>query len=80
MEPTNSPKYPTVKELREKTGKTQQEIAQQLQISLRIVTDWEAGRKIPRLDNAARLAEALGVSLTDLAHAFNIESGKLSKP
>ena len=40
---------------------------------IRIITDWENGRRIPRFDNAIALARELNVSLKVLARAMNLD-------
>lgn len=44
---------------------SQAELAAKVGVTLRVIQNWEAGR-LPRLDDATRLADALGVSLDDL--------------
>jgi transcriptional regulator with XRE-family HTH domain len=51
-----------LKQLREQAGLTQAALAQQAELSLGIVRDYEQGRKEPALRSAFKLAEALGVS------------------
>ncbi len=41
-------------------------------VGIRIISEWESGRKIPRFDNAVKLARELGVSLKVLAQVMQI--------
>lgn len=47
-------------------GLTQREIAQALGVSQQAVHTWTTGENVPRLNKAQRLAQLLGVRLTDL--------------
>lgn len=51
---------------------TQPELSDRIGVGMRIIGDWESGKKIPRFDNAAALARELGVSLKVLAKAMQI--------
>lgn len=68
-----SESQPTLKTLRESANLTQPELSHRIGVGLRIIGDWESGRKIPRFDNAVALARELGVSLKFLAQAMRIE-------
>ena len=61
-----------LKTLREAAGLTQPELSQKMDCGIRIITDWENGRRIPRFDNAIALARELNVSLETLAKAMNL--------
>lgn len=50
---------------RREKGLTQAELAKKVGVTLRAIQNWEAGR-LPRLDDATKLADALGVSLDEL--------------
>jgi transcriptional regulator with XRE-family HTH domain len=63
----------TLKALRENLGLTQGELGNRLGLSYRTIAEWEAGRQIPRLDNAIALAKELGVSIITLAKALRID-------
>jgi transcriptional regulator with XRE-family HTH domain len=69
----NSHEAPTLKTLRESAELTQPQLSQRMGVGIRIIGDWESGKKIPRLDNAVALARELGVSLKTLAKAFRID-------
>ncbi|MFN6499792.1 MAG: helix-turn-helix domain-containing protein [Nostoc sp. DedQUE01] len=69
----NSHETPTLKTLRESADLTQPQLSQRMGVGIRIIGDWESGKKIPRFDNAVALARELGVSLKTLAKAFRID-------
>lgn len=54
------------KELRDKKGVTQQEIAKQLNISRTTVAMWENGSSKPRADKLVQLAQILGCTVDEL--------------
>ena len=56
-----------LKRLREAVGLTQQDLAEQAEVSLSAVRQWERGDRTPNLEVACRLADALDVSLDELA-------------
>lgn len=67
-----SKRQPTLKILRESANLTQPELSNRIGVGIRIIGDWESGRKLPRFDNAVALARELGVSLKVLAQAMQI--------
>jgi transcriptional regulator with XRE-family HTH domain len=67
-----SERQPTLKTLRERANLTQPELSNRIGVGIRIISDWESGRKVPRFDNAVALARELGVSLKVLAKAMQI--------
>ena len=46
---------------------TQAELAKRAGVRLRSLQEWEQGTRIPRFDRVVQLADALGVSLDELA-------------
>lgn len=60
-----------VKELRERSGMTQAQLAEKMGTSQGAVALWETGARMPRADKLPKLAEVLGCSVADL---FNTES------
>ena len=52
-----------LRELREASKMTQQELAQELNISRYSITNWELGRASPDNDSLMRLAEFFDVSI-----------------
>lgn len=55
------------KRLREAAGLSQSEAAEAAGVPFATLRNWEQGRRQPLLGAAARLAQALGVSLDELA-------------
>ena len=55
-----------LRRLRESRGLTQKELAEQLGVSDKTVSKWETGRGLPDISLLSPLAEALGVSLSEL--------------
>ncbi len=56
----------TIKELREKKGMTQKELAEHLCVSAKTVSKWETMRGLPDIMMLEPLAEALGISVVEL--------------
>lgn len=56
----------TIKQLRERGAMTQRDLALRLNVSDKTVSKWETGRGLPDICILSELAEALGVSLTEL--------------
>lgn len=67
----------TLKNLREAAGYTQEQLAKELSLGIRIISDWENGKKIPKFDNAVSLASALKVSLKTLASSMKLNVAKI---
>ena len=55
-------------ELRKMNSMTQEDLAEQVGVTRQAVAKWVSGETLPDLDKSMRLAEALGVSLDDLAN------------
>jgi len=55
-----------IRHLREERGFTQKELAERLDVSDKTISKWETGRGLPDISLLAPLAEALGISLTEL--------------
>lgn len=55
-----------IKELRDKRGITQRELAEIINISDKTVSKWETGKGLPDIAIIEELAKALGVSITEL--------------
>lgn len=49
-------------DLRKSAGLTQQQLADQLYVTRRIVNDWEHGRKLPSFDSIIALAQVFDVT------------------
>ena len=59
--------------LRKMQGLTQEALAEKVGVTRQAIAKWEAGETIPDLERSRLLADALGVSLDDLA-AFEPEA------
>ena len=59
--------------LRKMQGMTQETLAEKVGVTRQAIAKWEAGNTIPDLERSRLLADALGVSLDDLA-AFEPEA------
>lgn len=55
-----------LKEIRKSKGMTQEALARAANIHRITISKYEAGKVDPSLDNAGKLAEALGVKIDDL--------------
>ena len=67
----------TLKSLRESANLTQPELSRRINVGIRIISDWESGKKVPRFDNAIALAGELGISLKVLAKAMGLDVSKV---
>jgi transcriptional regulator with XRE-family HTH domain len=54
-------------ELRSRKGLTQEGLARKADVTTSAVRNWEKGKRTPSLEMAVRLADALDVSLDELA-------------
>ena len=59
---------------RKEKGLTQKELATQLFVSDKAVSKWETGQSIPTVDLLIPLAEALGVTVTELLECRKMET------
>lgn len=55
-----------IAELRKRQGLTQQQLADQLNLSNKTISKWESGAGSPDISNLLSLVEALGVSVDEL--------------
>ena len=62
----------TIKALREKTGRTQAELAEAIGVSSKTISKWETGRGLPDISLMQPLAQALGVSVIELMNGEQI--------
>jgi transcriptional regulator with XRE-family HTH domain len=62
-----------LKELRDKAGLTQTDLAAKSGLSLGVIHDYEQGKREPTLRSAVKLAAALGVSVEVLAECVKGE-------
>lgn len=51
-----------IRDVREKAGITQEELAEQMEVSRQTISRWETGATRPSADKLARLSQVLGVS------------------
>ena len=56
----------TIKELREKKGWTQLELANEIGVTPSTIYNWERGRFVPRLAQLRDLARVLGVRMDEM--------------
>lgn len=56
----------TIKELREKKGLTQKELAERIKVSDKTVSKWETGKGLPDIGIIEELSKALGISIAEL--------------
>jgi len=69
-EPSEAPGR-RVKRLRQAANLSQAELAEQAGVPIGTLRNWEQGRRVPLLDNAAQIAKALGVGLDYLTEGTN---------
>lgn len=58
--------YANLKRERERQGKTQREIAQAADLSVRGYQNYELGNRVPSVETAKKIAQALGASIEEL--------------
>ncbi len=63
----------TLRSLREAAGYTQEQLAKELKVGIRTISNWENGNKVPKFDNAISLATKLKVSLKTLAKSMKFD-------
>lgn len=56
----------TIRDMRQKLGMTQQNLADRIQVSQGAVWQWENGRTKPSVENLVAIARALGCTVDDL--------------
>lgn len=67
-----------IKELREKKGMTQSELAGKIDVSDKTISKWETGRGLPDITLTGPLANALGLSLGELFAGKQVINGNRS--
>lgn len=55
-----------MKELRKEKGLTQEQLAEQFDVSRRTVSRWETGSNLPNLDILIEMADYYGIELREL--------------
>ena len=68
----------TIRQLREKRGLTQAELAQQLGVSSKTVSKWETAKGLPDITLLQPLAQALGISVIELMNGEHITNRNVS--
>ena len=56
-----------------RAGLSESDLADRAGIGLRIIQDWKKRRKMPRLDSATAVADALGATLDEIASCMGLE-------
>lgn len=67
-----------IKELREKKGMTQAELACKIQVSDKTISKWETSRGLPDISLLGDLSQALGVSIIELMNGEHIINNNVS--
>jgi transcriptional regulator with XRE-family HTH domain len=70
----------TLARLREAAGLTQAQLANKANLSIDTLRGWEQERSLPRVDDAFRLAKALGVGVEKLIIAVDMETAGRGEP
>lgn len=65
--------------LRRKAGLSQSQLARAADVPISSLRNWEYGRRTPLLDAATRIAQALSVSLDELAGVSQAEAPPAKK-
>ena len=65
-----------IKQLREKSGMSQNEVADKMYVSRQAVSNWETGKHLPDFENFKLLAKMFNVNVSELIHGEYIESDK----
>ena len=68
-----------IAELRKEKGLTQDQLGEQVFVSGKAVSKWERGLSFPSVDVLEKLAEVLGVTVTELLAGERIEKEHLEK-
>lgn len=63
---------------RKKTGMSQEEVAEKIEVSRQTISNWESGLTIPDIYQAKKLAEIYNLSLDELLE-FNLELQTIKK-
>lgn len=66
----------TLAKLRERSSLTQMKLAVALGVSITTISEWENGKKEPRLKHVRRLIEVFGCSFEELCEAFDQAKGR----
>ena len=63
-----------IRDLRKNAGLTQEQLAQKIGVKKQNISRYESGRVEPNIRTAKKLADALGVSLEDMAQGISLLS------
>ncbi|MFM7427291.1 MAG: helix-turn-helix transcriptional regulator [Elainella sp.] len=74
-DPSKSKSQPTLRELRERAGLSQEGLARAINVSSKTISNWERGTGAASLTipQVKALCEALGVTLSELPNDFRSE-------
>lgn len=61
----------TLKEIRQRRGLTQEELAKEVGVSIMMIQSLEAGRRKGSIETVIRLAKTLGVTTDEIIYARN---------
>lgn len=67
-----------IKELRKKQGMSQKDLADKLGITPVLISQYENGKRNPKLETLQKIADALEVDISELSDSLNIKIGFLS--
>lgn len=62
-----------IRKFREKSGLTQPQIADKVNVSKQSISNWETGLKVPRMGALQKLADIFGVSIGDITDEHSTE-------
>ena len=66
-----------IRAIREKKGWTQEQLAEACGVyGANVISRWEAGKQVPRLDMAVEIADALGLALDELVRGPSKGKGR----
>lgn len=68
--PAQEQEQPDLRLLRMRKGWSQLQLAEKAGLSNEAISHWEHGDNAPRMENAEKLADALGVTITELYQAI----------
>ena len=68
-----------IKELRQKEGLSQEQFAEQINVSRQAVTRWETGRGTPDIDNLIAISDAFHISIDELLKGASVVSSDLKE-
>ena len=69
-----------LQEVRKRSGLTQEEFAEQLQVSRQSVSRWESGRGYPEMEKIIFICNRYGVTMDELSRRSPTPASRRSKP